>query len=1490
MSNLANHFVDTVSQLLGKLFTSKDQIASGINTALDGNTAIAITEASISEAAGLGASFPANCTEATWINEQQRLKTNVFGGTLSHISTQESRAAFAAAIGQSLSGLRSTSFMSGPDLANAQDLLSSAIGHHLPLIIHLYNRALSGQASSLNSDHEVYHKCADSGCFLLIAKNVQQAVDFTLIARRTAELTLIPGIVAMDWEQTANAFQEVSLIPLEVIHQYLGSPQEKIATPTQAQQLLFGAQRDRIPGWHNLDRPVLVGGIQEPHRRALGNVAQHVYFESALADTLDESFALFAKQTGRQHQLIDEHQLDDAQHVMICQGALTETAMVVADYLRHHHKLKFGVLGMNGLRPFPAKALQQKLSQKKSLIVLEHITTTLAEHPPLLREIKANNNTSNPKYYSVIAGLSGLQAKDLVEFCTTMDKHPSPTYLGIDFSHRNSPYPKRQALLDTLNRHYPDLAKSGINADCKQTKICPQDSITVAVYRNSASGNALFAIETATFMQKFLGGQLRSRHSVSSQSWDSYCIDHFTHATHHHLYDPGDLPPVDILVLSADCHATVRQLINLRHQSLILIESQLPSEDLWQTLPTTAQTYIKEKQLQVYRVDCSNLETSDHSVDTYNDTLMGGLFAILLEHRFLDHKPFQIHVAREESLENYPDIEQEECSQAFKSGFENVQQIHYQQYIITNALQNTQPEILIPAILRNLESHQQHYDSLPRFWDQSGILYQNNEQLSCVAEPYMATSSIPPLSASFRSLVNPKLNLPLFDPLKCTGCGDCWSRCPDGAIAPLAISSDNLLDAAIKITGASSLRQISGKLATRMHNICKNRDMGSAGELLDAAYQWLSEKMPMAEDRKAAIESDFQKVRHYVGDLPVSCNDVFYKGAESQKKDGGELLSVVINPDNCKNCGLCIHVCEAQALSSIPQSDDHIQKARQQWRIWEQLPDTSSNTIERLYHSADLTPLAAVLLSRYFLLAMTGGDGAEAASGEKIAVRFILSINEFLQQPRVNQYLTEIETHRQQLVDLIKETLAQALNTNDLDALATKLELNEPLEKILHAESEVEDSLVNIPHIQVLIQLAESLKQLHWQLAKGNQGLGRARAGLAITPGSIASWAGHYPYNPFMAPVVVENHHNVAQLSNGLLTGQLQKVYQGFNLMRQAHAQLDTTGKQQYSEVHSWQDLTETEQKRCPPLILIGHDEILGGKNLSQVMKILQSDHPLKVIALANLDFGIAAQDNHDTSINIAQDPPINIAIQSLTQGRAFIAQTSIADQLHYYTSVKDVLNFPGSALMHVYVPSPKFHGFASDQTYVQAELARQSRAFPLFTYHPHFEGVFGSRINLDNNPEITATWDQNLTPAHWAINEKRFRHYFSPLGQDESNTLELTEYLALDSQAQQKKIPFIKIDNHDETTRYRVAQQLVKVCAECAKNWRILQELAGYVTPFTQKIEKALREKIAGEHAEQMAQLKNDYEQKIEQLKLQSHDEVAAQLKQRLLNLAGYQ
>jgi pyruvate-ferredoxin/flavodoxin oxidoreductase len=1529
-------FSSSTLRLFQRFFTTASTASqyTGIKTVLDGNTAIAATEACIAEAAGLGAAFPADAAAYAWQAEQQRRGKNCFGKTLTGRDTEGARGALAAAIGLSLSGARATTFLSAPDLMSAQDWLVTAVGKHVPLVVHLTNRTLAAHAGALGSGHKAYHVSADSGFFILHASTVQEAVDFSLIARRVSELTLIPALVAMDTEQIALAAQEVELPHPEWVRQFLGDPDDEIPCPTAAQKMLFGETRRRVPRWHNLDRPVMHGAVQGPESWTLGSVAKHPYFHHHLNAILEESFALLSKQTGRTLGAVSNYQTDNAQIVLVAQGSAVETLQVVADYMRQFRKTKVGVLGIHGFRPFPGAQIAEHLKKKRVVAVLERVDTPLATDPPLMRQVRAaleraleNGRLGDaihpgyplikekqlPRFRSVVYGLGGqpLRAADLIRLCETLEeKGQGRIFLGFEFARAKSIYPKRQVLLDNLRRYYPDIAHLGLRSEESTPDLRPAGAITVAIHNLSEHKGKGLSVEAAVLLYRLLGGWIRSRPGLFQERWLSGWCDIFTYSPQS-LRDPGDDLPIDIAVLTAP-ERLLKSQLELRQQGIVLAISNAEEGKLWQSLAGEVRQDIQEKQIRLYSLSEIPDTLSLSPQPTSFSLILGSLLGTLVQSGLLDIKVRRLLNGYEDSLAHLTETERTARLNAFKMGLETVREIEYKKFPIpsSNALPASFAQA--PMAVRHLGQSGPTYDSLPRFWDQVGVLYRHGDVDELIPDPYLATGVIPPLSSTFRDLSFARTDLPAFDPSECNGCGQCWTRCPDSAIGSVVLSPNALIDAGIKLTGGETLRMAATKLAARLHTLGRDSNVtyNTIGEFIDDAFAGLKDKLPLNEERKEALTEALVKLNEKIGDLPIARTEAFFYERERYQRETGELLSLVINPDACKACGLCIAACQQGALSAAPQTQERLKQAHHLWGIWEALPDTSGRTIEQASTHAEIGAMSAILLSRHCQFAIAGGDNAEAGSGEKIALRLALAITEFQRQPLINRFLQEIAEVRDKLMANIRNHLVDALPTDDLDALAKGLEDLLPKQSPLLALTEQIDDAAEKGHINATlrqqVKITQALDELHWQLSEGEQGLGRARLSLAIAPGTLTSWAGTWPDNPFQVPVAVDLNSDTAQLASGLLEGQLREAAKGLALLRQARLELEKPEEAartvfMVDGLH-WRDLTREEQRRCPPLLLIGNDDVLSGKGFAALTRLLGTDLPLKIMVLSDLDLELGTANVAGTPMAVAREGKTEASLLALAQRHAYIVQTSIANPSHFLNSLEEALDFAGPALIHVHTPSPEQHGFAPHQTIKQAELAIKSRVFPLFRYHPEGDGVFGSRISLSDNPEPEESLyeeDNTLfTPADWAVHEQRFAPYFTPLNSDDPSPIAIGEYLKLDVAARQRKTPFVSVvqtvrsseaEEREESIRLKVAPAMISASEERIQAWRTLQELAGLVTPFTKTIEAQLKQEISEAHQAELAAQKAEYEARIENLEADMEAEIAARVKGQLMALAGY-
>lgn len=1495
---------DSAIRLYRRLFgspTAAEDHAAGIQTILTGERAVAICEATITQAGVVNSAQQSGDGGASW-QFRADADVNTFGQPLSTMQTESARGAMAAAIGLGLSGRRATTFLNGQDVAGVQDLLFAASGRHLPLVVHLTSTALAGHGGVAGSGHEGFHLSSDSGCFTLFAANVQEAVDFTYIARRVAEQCLVPGLVAMDAEQTAWSVQDVHLLAPKQIEAFIGPAEERIVVPTVAQRLLFGRERRRVPRWHDVDRPVLQGALYDRDSYALGAVGRHTFFDSQLQASLRDAMAQFESLTGRRYALTTSYRLAGADTVFVAQGSAIETARAAVDFLEKEKGSRVGVLGVSGIRPLPAGAIHDALTGKRSVIVLERLVAAPDSEGPLGREIQlalsrggdsarlqgkgsASKQAAPPVCRTVAYGIGGapLRIADLALL-------PGRTLtaglaLGVDFVSRGEERPKREVLIDTLERAYPGLADMGLRAPDSGGIPLPKAAFAIAVTGKTGSGADDIASTVGLVLHSLEQGRVRSR--LERSRWAHDGISYLVHSPVE-LDDPGDDAAIDLLVLaSAGQGVDARLARRLREGGLVLFAGA--SADGQAGLPAAFMAEARDRRIRCF------LATPAED-DDRTEFLTGAICSLMSSSAKKDIKPRKFVSTRQNTLKNVPADERHALVDAFQRGFDACTEVDMAA-ITGEAAARRQWDGEAPATVRLLGRDDNQFDSLPRFWDQVGVYYNDGEAERLTADPYFATGTVAPLSATFRDFSDARSSLPQFDPSACTGCGKCWTACPDSAIGAVAMTPATLIDMGMRVAGADALRQVANQLAARVLAQARQGELATtADKALLEEFEWLKEKMSMNAERLEVLTGAVNDIAQKLGSLPLAVTGPFFHEAEKSKKDSGELLSLAINPDTCKACGICVQQCEPLALVLDEQEKDALDRSRTLWNTWAETPDTPAETIERVIADGSVSPLAALNLSRYCAHTMAGGDSAEPGSGEKIALRMVLAATEFHQQPLLNRFAHDVGETLAAVVERIQGTLASVLPGDDLEALdkvldrvgSPRMDLGTLAQEI---DSVIEGRNIDARALRRLTVLAGELSDLRQTLSRGTQGLGRARFGLAITPGSVAEWAGEFPYNAFQSPVVIDLTGETAQMAAGLLEGHLRDTCEAIATLRKADLEMEQPAgidfERRALEQLKWQGLTPDERRLCPPLIVVGNDQLLAGAGLSQILWLLSSELPIKFVALAELDFsltgGVPAATHHD--------PRTNLGLLCLATRNAYVAQTSIASFDHLQASVREAMAFAGPALIRVHVPSPARHGIPLDAAIRQAELAYKSRACPLFVYNPELEGVHGTRISLAGNPEVKAPWvvedEATLTPAHWALSESRFDGQFGIDADDDGTPVEITEYLALAAAARRGKVPVVQIGQAEgESRAVPVRPGLLEVIEQLAASWQVLQELAGIVTPFTDRVREEAREEVTAEHAKAMDDLKAEYEDKIAQLTANVQQEMATRIRGQLMHL----
>jgi len=1552
------------------------EIDPGRPAAADGITAVAQVEAAIVDGAGLGSTYPANGADRAFASSAAPAVARLVSGS--------GRASLASAIGLASAGARATAFLSGPDLLRAGDLLASAAGRRLPLVVHLADR----EPGAVGGGHGALHAAAVAGAVVLVASSVQEAVDLTLAGRRVAEDALVPVVVAMDGVETAASVQDVLLPSPALLAAYLGSASDMVHPLVRSQEMLFGRHRPRVPRWHDPSRPLTAGTLHGPEAAPLAAAGRAAYLDAEVPALLDAALADLGRRTGRPLATLTTHKPSKGKVLLVALGAAVGTAQATAEALEAQG-LKVGVVGIRSLAPLPADGLAELLDGKRPIVVLERAEGSFEGDAPLAGRLRAlvgrhqaaaagRSARSAPKaapapMVSALYGLGGapLAAADLAALCREVvdgagqqsSQGPaeprSTVYLGVSFE-ADAMFPKREVLLDALDQSYPAARRLGLKADraaepggagkagkSKSGAVDPrpEGSTTVALYRLAGRGGERLAADAARILHGVAGGRVATRPGLTWERWATPVMDRLLYVPGQATgtggpLDPGADGPVDLAVWCTPAAPPPAALVERLSEggALVVPRKALQGDDLtdwWTDLPAPVRQAVEGRGATLHVIDVGT------ETDPGSDLMLGALFAALRAEGRIEVRERKLLAALGELDGTEGSASAERRTARFQTGLDRVHAVTAGDL----SLRRRPPEEPdpVPAAVRRLAGGRtaETMDSLPRFWDQVGVLYRRGEEGRLTPDPYLASGAVPALSGSLRRAERGRTLMPAFSPALCTGCGDCWTACPDGALGPAVLGAADLMKHAMgraRKAGHSvdALNMAVSKVAAAVHQELAARPDGETGgdaaEIFTAAFDKAMAKMPLPEAKKASLGEAFVPVREELAGIPVARTAPFFDapGTDSGTSDA-ELFLLAVDPDACKGCGGCVAQCEAGALRSEPDTASRTREARSLWRLIESLPDPAPASVERARTDSDVGTLAGAMLPKASRETVAAADGADRGSGSSLAVRQALASAAYHLAVRPGagrpERLAALDALREELASEIHEGLARALPDRDLDALAEGLNaLQRPEADLAELTGRVERALegerVDVARLRRLVEVARRLADLRLHVG----GSPEDAAGGKITPtpaplglvlaGRASSWAGAFPYTPFAVPVTVDSTGDAASIARGILEGSLRDAVEVARVARRARIEIEATTPSQAAraavEVRAldgltWRDLDEAELAVCPPVLLIASEDELLGDDLGGVASLLADDLPVKVLLLSDgwLGSGLGAVgrslENHPDgrSARPVGDAVLSWAGQSAAFG-ALVAQSSVGARDHLGRSLEATLAFDGPALLRVHAPEPVRHGYDPAATVERAWGAVASRAFPLYVSRPgDGDGAADLPVvDLAGNPEPEAGWVRAsgggpITPAHWALGEARFADGFgAPVDPAtfRGETVPLAELLDLPADEREGKVAVVE-DPAAESRLRPVKPALVDAVRARLGAWRLLQRWAAADEAFAKAAGAAEQEErsrlAAEEHQREIAALRADYEQRLAEARATTQAEMARRVREKLLALA---
>lgn len=1505
----------------------------GVRAALDGNTAAIMCERESSDSAGAYPITPSTQMGEYWAEAAASGHLNISDRPLIFIEPEGEHAAAAVTAGLSMTGQRSANFSSGQGIAYMHESLYAAVGKRLTYVLNIGARAMTKATLNVHAGHDDYHAVDDTGFFQLFAKNAQYVADLNIVAHRIAELALTPGIVAQDGFLTTHLIESMRIPERELIKEYLGRPDDIIKTPTPAQQMIYGDTRRRIPELWDVDNPVMAGIVQNQDAYMQSVAAQRPFFFDHIQELTDQAFEEYGKLTGRNYQRVMTYKADDADYLILGQGSLIPSAEVVADYLRKTRKIKVGVVDLVMFRPFPSDLLAKILKGKKGVVVLERLDQPLAEDLPIARELRATvskclENGRHKKNYpypqlasyqhkdapAIYSGSFGLGSRDLqaegiigaVENMLPDGKHKKQFYLSIDFIRENPFTPKQRAHQETILDAYPKVKDLAVHGS-ENPNLMPEGATTVRFHSIGGWGAITTGKNLAMTLFDLLGYDIKANPKYGSEK-KGQPTTYYLAASPEPIRINCEYYFVDV-VLSPDPNVFkhTNALAGLKKGGCFIIQSDKNNpEEVWSEIPRHYQKLIKDNDIHVFYIDGFKI-AREEATDTELQLRMQGIafqgafFAAspLMKTAGLDEKGL-LKAIEEQLQHKFGSKGQrvvDDNMRVVKRGFTEVTEITNKEISDSTLSQsNGQAELPLPVMMKSMPKSNSSISDIHRFWEQTGNFYARGMGNDNITDPFIGLSVMPAASAVFRDMTGIRFEHPEWIPNNCTACGNCYTVCPDTAIPGLVNELSEVLDTVVKrvkkIHGKvqelpRAIRKLEGEVRKRFKEAKNGVTVNS--HIKDVASQMIG------NDKNEALAKEMGWFLEELGDFQFALTRPYYDLHEKKAPNSGGLLSITVNPNTCKGCMECVEVCDDDALRPIIQTEGTIAKLRKDWDLWIDLPSTSDKYSRIDDLEEKIGALETILLKKEAYLNFTSGDGACLGCSEKSVIHLFVATVESLMQPRIVKHVSHLKELIQKLEKHIQDKLIGTVNISDTDALSKILDESKEsdltISDITHRlEAERGTEPIDQQWLKDMTQLLAQLKKLLWKYTEGTTGKGRASMGMTNATGCTSVWGSTYPYNPYPFPWANHLFQDSASMAMGIFEGHMAKMADGFKAIRKA--ELELQGKYKPSEhddfftYFNWNQFSDDEWKLCPPVVALGGDGAMYDIGFQNLSRMMASGKPIKVIVVDTQVYsntgGQACTSGFIGQVSdMAQygkvwkgksEPRKEIGLIALAHRNTYVMQGTLANTSHMIEGFIDGLMTRRPALFNLYTTCQPEHGVGDDLGVHQAKLAVESRAYPIFKYHPDDGVKAREALDLSGNPAMDQLWptyqltyiengvekkmEVPMTFADFAITEARFRKHFRKAPRDVWNDqmVLLSDFLEMTADDRTDKFPYIwAVDKKQQLSRVLVAQPIVESCEERRDFWIMLRDLAKEDKPAENQ--KDIEAKVKSEVINKLAQ-----------------------------------
>jgi pyruvate-ferredoxin/flavodoxin oxidoreductase len=549
---------------------------------IDGNMAAALVAHTLNEVIAIYPITPSSPMGET-ADELSAEGVKNLWGTVPQVTEMQSEGGAAGAVhGALTTGALTTTFTASQGLLLMIPNMYKIAGELTPTVFHVAARSLAAQALSIFGDHSDITAARATGFALFCSGNVQEVMDFALIAQAATLEARVPFVHFFDGFRTSHEIQKIEEVT-----------REQMRAMIDEKYVIAHRMRGLTP-----DRPSMRGTAQNPDVYFQGRETVNPFY-AATPGIVQKYMDRWAQISGRQYHLFDYVGAPDADRVIVMMGSGAETVHEVVELL-NEQGAKVGLVKVRLFRPFDARALVAALpASVGSIAVLDRTKEPGSAGEPLYQDVVTALNEAYAdgtigRLPRVVGGRYGLGSK---EFNAGMAK--------AVFDNLAADRPKNHFTIGIID----DVTGSSLEWD--------------DTFNNSPAG-----VHTAMFYGLGADGTVGANKNsikIIGKATDNYAQGYFVYdskksgaQTVSHLRFSKKPIRSQYLIQQADFLAVHNFAFldrfdivsKLKRGGVLLINAPYASSEVWDRLPREVQQQIIDKQARLYSIDANSIAKS----------------------------------------------------------------------------------------------------------------------------------------------------------------------------------------------------------------------------------------------------------------------------------------------------------------------------------------------------------------------------------------------------------------------------------------------------------------------------------------------------------------------------------------------------------------------------------------------------------------------------------------------------------------------------------------------------------------------------------------------------------------------------------------------------------------------------------------------------------------------------------------------------------------